>query len=149
MYTHIIFMIMSPSTRKQRPLHGPQRGPYGERRPFPEPSYTYSSGSQVKKPLQVSLAELSQRHAPFPDPSFVRLPKSHVNASLYKFPTSTRLRHAFCKFKIYETQSIHAKFKQLSCVIYRYNKVTMSMVPSNSTVTKQRTLQEKNTTELG
>jgi hypothetical protein len=49
----------SKSPRKQHPLHGPQRGSYGERCPLPEPSFTYPSGSPVKEPsLQAPLAEL-------------------------------------------------------------------------------------------
>jgi len=37
-------------------------GPYGNRRPIPEPYLAYSSGSPVKKPsLQVPFMELSRR----------------------------------------------------------------------------------------
>jgi hypothetical protein len=57
----------------------PERGPYGNRRPFPEPYLAYSSGSPVKEPyLQVPLTELPQteRDAPFSEPSFMSLKKS-------------------------------------------------------------------------
>ena len=49
--------------RKGASLHVPQkRGPYGNRRPFPEPYLAYPSGSPVKEPsLHVPLIELPQR----------------------------------------------------------------------------------------
>ena len=44
---------------KRAPLQVPQRGYYGERCPFPEPYFTYPSGSPVNQPpLQVLLTEL-------------------------------------------------------------------------------------------
>ena len=102
--------------------------------------------------LQVPLAEPPQRDAPFPEPSFVGLSKSPINEPPSRFTTSMRHRHAFCKFKIYQTHHIHAKFKQLSCLVYRYNKVTMSPVPSYSTVgerkKKLRTFQETRLEEV-
>jgi hypothetical protein len=44
-------------------FHVPQWGPYGESCPFPEHSFTYPSGFQVKQPHlhPVSLTELPQR----------------------------------------------------------------------------------------
>ena len=56
--------------RKGASLHVPQnRGPYGNRRPFPDPSLAYPSRSQVEEPppLQVPLIELapSERDAHF------------------------------------------------------------------------------------
>jgi hypothetical protein len=39
----------------------PQQGPYGERCPSLEPSFTHPPGSPVKTPLQVPVTELPQR----------------------------------------------------------------------------------------
>jgi hypothetical protein len=52
--------------RKGASLHVPQkRGPYGNRRPFPEPYLAYLSGSPAKEPsLYVPLIELSRREMP-------------------------------------------------------------------------------------
>ena len=61
-----------------------KRGPYGNTRPFPEPSFTYCSGFPVKEPppLQVPLIQLPQRDAPFLQLSFIHLPKSLVMSPL-------------------------------------------------------------------
>ena len=52
--------------RKGAPLHVPQkRGPYRNRRPFPDPYLAYHSRSPVKEPsLQVSLHRAPKRVAP-------------------------------------------------------------------------------------
>ena len=64
----------------QRPQKGAylhvaqKRGPYGNRRPFPEPYLTYLSGSPVKEPsLQIPLIELPWREVPHSQspPSFI------------------------------------------------------------------------------
>jgi len=54
-----IFYCLSKSPVNKPLLQVPQWGPNGERCPFPEPSFTYPSGSPVKDPfLPVPLAEL-------------------------------------------------------------------------------------------
>ena len=46
-----IFSFLSKALGKETPLHVPQkRGPYENRRTFPEPYLAYPSGSPVKEP---------------------------------------------------------------------------------------------------
>lgn len=55
------------------PLQVPQRGPYGDRCLFPEPSFTYSSGSpgKVASPPGFLHRALIATDAPFPKPTFI------------------------------------------------------------------------------
>ena len=46
------YYSISMSPVNEPPLQVPQRGPSGERCPFPEPPFTYPSGSPVKDPPQ-------------------------------------------------------------------------------------------------
>jgi len=59
------FSLLSKALGKEL-LHGPQkRGPYGNRRPFPEPYLARTSGSPVKElSLQVHLIQLPWREMP-------------------------------------------------------------------------------------
>ena len=58
--------LLSEAPRKGASIHVPQkRGPYGNRRPFPEPYLAYPSGYLVKEPsLQFPLMELPRREMP-------------------------------------------------------------------------------------
>jgi len=54
-----LFLLLSKSPVNEPPLQVSQCGTYGERFPFPEPSFTYPSGSPVKElSLHVPLTEL-------------------------------------------------------------------------------------------
>ena len=62
--------------RKGATLHAFQnRGPYGNRRPFPEPYLTYSLGSPVEEPSPPGSPHRapSETDAPFLEPFFIHL----------------------------------------------------------------------------
>jgi len=56
---------------KERPRNVPQWGPYGQRRPFPEPSYAYPSGSPVKEALSRSPSHSSHKERCFVSRAFL------------------------------------------------------------------------------
>ena len=48
-------ILFSQESRQANPLQVPQRGPYGDRCPYPEPFVTYLPGSPVKEPSPEAL----------------------------------------------------------------------------------------------
>jgi len=72
------------------PPCSPKRHRYGDRHPFPEPSFTYPSRSPVKEPPSPRFpSQISQRERDvlFPEPSFIRLSKYLVNEPTPGSPT--------------------------------------------------------------
>jgi len=81
--------IPSPKVPRKSSLHVSQkRGPYGNRRPLPEPYLAYLSGSPVKEfppPISPHRAP-SETDAPFLEPSFIHLSTSPVYEPPSRFP---------------------------------------------------------------
>jgi len=88
------------------PLHIPQRGPYEERWPFPEPSFVYPSWSPVNEPPPPGSPNRApiERDAPFPDPSSNYFSKFLVNT-----PPPTRFTHPLIKTKFHLSLKVPGK----------------------------------------
>jgi len=81
LFSEPTFICLSTSLVNE-PLQVPQWGPYGERCPFPEPSFTYPSGSRGQQPPLPSRFPNRapiERDARFPEPYFIYLSQSPVN----------------------------------------------------------------------
>ena len=89
---------------KWAPFQVPQQGPYGERCPSSEPSFTYPSGSPVKEPpLQVPLTE---GDTPFPELSFIHLSKSLANEPTSRFPSGAPMERD-SRFQSFPLHNLH------------------------------------------
>jgi hypothetical protein len=76
-----------PFLKGPRKGASPQWGPYGNRHPFPEPSFTNLSGS-TRAPTGMD--------TPFSEPSFIHLSKSLVNEPPSRFPNGASVERDAC-----------------------------------------------------